>query len=203
MITVLAGVNGAGKSSIGGSYLRAHGIEWFNPDEVARGLSLQHPEKSLEDINSQVWRAGVDRLEQAIRDNTDYAFETTLGGGTITNLLIAGALQGVEVSVWYCGLGSAAQHIERVAARAARGGHAIPPELVRLRYEKSMFNLCRLTPLLHALAVYDNSCELDGMRKPLPRRLLLLEERVLVELDPSLPDWAKPVATVVLEHFGS
>lgn len=203
MITVLAGVNGAGKSSIGGAYLRANGIEWLNPDKETRYLSLLHPDKSLEDINSQVWRAGVDRLKQALNNNSDYAFETTLGGATITNLLIKAALQGVEVSVWYCGLGSAEQHIERVAARAARGGHDIPTELIRRRYEKSMFNLCRLAPLLHTLAVYDNSLELDGQGKPSPRRLLLLEERGLVELDPGLPNWAKPVATVVLEHFGS
>lgn len=203
MITVLAGVNGAGKSSIGGAYLRANGIEWLNPDEETRRLSLQHPDKALEDINSQVWRAGVDRLKQALNNNADYVFETTLGGATITNLLIEGALRGVEVSIWYCGLSSVEQHIERVAARAARGGHAIATELIRRRYEKSMLNLCRLTPLLHTLAIYDNSRELDGEGKPSPRRLLLMEERELAEFDLSLPDWAKPVAAVVLGHYSS
>ena len=38
VITVLAGVNGAGKSSIGGAGLRENGADYFNPDEVARVL---------------------------------------------------------------------------------------------------------------------------------------------------------------------
>ena len=39
-IHVLAGVNGAGKSSIGGAAIRAFGGEYYNPDEAARGLTI-------------------------------------------------------------------------------------------------------------------------------------------------------------------
>ncbi|HBH79151.1 MAG TPA: ZTL protein, partial [Nitrospira sp.] len=35
---MLAGVNGAGKSSIGGAAIRQHGGKYFNPDEAARTL---------------------------------------------------------------------------------------------------------------------------------------------------------------------
>ena len=35
-ILVLAGVNGAGKSSVGGALLAEHGLAWFNPDSYAR-----------------------------------------------------------------------------------------------------------------------------------------------------------------------
>ena len=37
-IFVLAGVNSAGKSSVGGSLLQEHGMYWFNPDSYAREL---------------------------------------------------------------------------------------------------------------------------------------------------------------------
>ena len=42
-IHVLAGVNGAGKSSIGGAAVRQHGGEYFNPDEAARALREKNP----------------------------------------------------------------------------------------------------------------------------------------------------------------
>ncbi|RYF64127.1 MAG: hypothetical protein EOO29_42925, partial [Comamonadaceae bacterium] len=42
-ILVLAGVNGAGKSSVGGGLLQEHGLEWFNPDSYARGKQCIHP----------------------------------------------------------------------------------------------------------------------------------------------------------------
>ena len=38
MLYVLAGVNGGGKSSIGGRILRETGMDWFNPDDWSRAL---------------------------------------------------------------------------------------------------------------------------------------------------------------------
>jgi len=75
-------------------------------------------------------------------------------------------LAGVKLSIWYCGLESPELHIERVAARVARGGHDIPEMLIRSRYKTSMRNLCRLVPGLYQLAVYDNSQPLDRVGKP-------------------------------------
>ena len=37
-ILVLAGVNGAGKSSLLGTWLEAEGLSWFNPDSFTRRL---------------------------------------------------------------------------------------------------------------------------------------------------------------------
>jgi hypothetical protein len=38
---VLAGVNGAGKSSVGGHLLEHNGLTWFNPDGFARELKAE------------------------------------------------------------------------------------------------------------------------------------------------------------------
>ena len=38
VLYVLAGVNGAGKSSVGGHLLERDGLTWFNPDTFAREL---------------------------------------------------------------------------------------------------------------------------------------------------------------------
>lgn len=201
MIYVLAGVNGAGKSSIGGSALRAASQDWYNPDEFAQAMHEQFPHRPRREINSVVWHEGRRRLETAIRDNTDFVFETTLGGNTITHTLLDAIAAGVPVSVWYCGLASAEQHIERVAARVARGGHDIPEDLIRSRCKTSMRNLCRLTPGLHQLAVYDNSKPLNAQKQPDIRRLLHVLNGDIIELDRNMPDWAKPVAAVCLQKF--
>ena len=201
MIQVLAGVNGAGKSSIGGSAIRAAGQDCYNPDELARAMQAQFPDKSLQQINSDVWHEGLRRLEGAIRDKSHFVCETTLGGSTITNTLLDAIAAGVPVSVWYCGLDSAELHIERVAARVACGGHDIPEELIRSRYKTSMQNLCRLTPGLTQLAVYDNSKPLDNKGHPGIRRLLHVVDGQLRELDHNMPAWAKPVAAVSLNKW--
>ena len=198
MIFVLAGVNGAGKSSVGGSAIRAAGRDWYNPDEFTRAMRERFPDRPLDAINSQVWHEGRRRLEAAIRDRSDFAFETTLGGNTISHTLLDAIAAGVPVSLWYCGLESVEQHIVRVAARVARGGHNIPEELIRSRYKTSMRNLCRLAPGLHQLAVYDNSKPLDEQQRPNIRRLLHVVKGQLREMDMSMPDWAKPIAAVCL-----
>ena len=200
MITVLAGVNGAGKSSIGGSKLHDEGLDWYNPDELARALHAQFPDRFMEEINSQVWHEGLGRLKEAIRDNTDFAFETTLGGNTITNTLLQAIATGIRVNIWYCGLESPELHIDRVKARVARGGHDIPEDKIQARYQTSMQNLCLLATGVHQLAVYDNSQPLGSDKKPHIRLLLHFENDKIKVLEQNMPGWAKPVAAVCLQR---
>ncbi len=194
MITVLAGVNGAGKSSIGGSAIRAAGGQYFNPDEESRSLLLARPELTLDEASGLVWRQGVERLQQAISRNTNWVFETTLGGHTITSLLLEAAAQGRKVRIWYCGLESPEKHIERVGARVARGGHDIPEHQIRYRYVASLKNLCRLAPQVDHLAVHDNSRDLDQSGRPSPRLLLKAEQGRIVTLADKLPPWTRSIA---------
>jgi len=55
--------------------------------------------------------------------------------------------------MWYVGLEDPERNVARVAARVARGGHAIPEETIRARYPRSLENLIGLLPRLTALRV--------------------------------------------------
>ncbi len=160
VLHVLAGVNGAGKSSVGGYLIEQAGEDWFNPDTYAREL-IAREQISVNDANVIAWECGKSFLEAAIHDRQDYAFETTLGGTTITNLLIQAAASH-RLHVWFCGLTSPEMHIARVKARVASGGHAIPEAKIRERFSTSRLNLIRLMPYLTWLKVYDNSIEADA-----------------------------------------
>jgi predicted ABC-type ATPase len=206
-IYVLAGVNGAGKSSIGGAAFRSSGADYYNPDEAARELVDAQPELTLAEANAAAWQTGRTLLERAIKERLDFAFETTLGGNTIPRLLAEAAKSGIEILVWYVGLESPELHVDRVAARVLRGGHPIPEEMIRRRYELSRLNLVQLLPFLSALRVYDNSDhaepEVGGM--PAPRLLLHLKAgRILEPQDLSkTPDWAKLIVAAALQlHLG-
>ena len=113
MITVIAGVNGAGKSSVAGASIRLAGGEYFNPDEVARQLKSEDTSLSLYDANSKAWKIGYDQLVYAIKQNIDYIYETTLGGNSITRRLLEAIESGVQVRIFYVGLSSPELHIER------------------------------------------------------------------------------------------
>jgi len=73
---VLAGVNGAGKSSIGGAAFRSFGADYYNPDETARALRTRHPALSTAEANAEAWQRGRRLLERAVAEQLDFAIET-------------------------------------------------------------------------------------------------------------------------------
>ncbi len=201
-IYVLAGTNGAGKSSIGGAMLRAEGVEHFDPDDAARLILAAHPGVTQAVVNSAAWHEGRRLLERAIDERLTFAFETTLGGRTITGLLDHAAGEGIDVRIWYVGLSSPELHIARVRARVARGGHDIPERTIRERYVSSRLNLIRLLPKLTELFLYDNSTDADPADGKTPEPLLILhvvDNAAVSSCDLRLvPEWAKPIVAATL-----
>jgi len=202
-IYVLAGVNGAGKSSIGGAAFRATGADYYNPDEAARELLAANPALTQADANSAAWRKGVELLTRAISDRKNFAFETTLGANTIPRLLAEAASQGIEIYVWYVGLSSPELHIERVKARVRRGGHDIAAEHIYRRYEHSRLNLIDLLPRITALRLFDNSTEANPAAGKIPKPKLVLNMKNGKILNPrdlkNTPTWAKPIVAAALK----
>jgi predicted ABC-type ATPase len=199
-ITVLAGTNGAGKSSIGGARLEAAQAPFFNPDIETQALIAANPALSAEDANSLAWRIGKERLELAIANRQSFNFETTLGGRTMAQLLVKAHAAGLRVRVWYCGLNSVELHIARVRLRVRYGGHDIPEAKIRARYDASRRNLCTILPVVDELIVYDNSAEGDPNlgKAPRPIQLLHCRDGTILHIVPDMPHWAKPIAAVAL-----
>ena len=204
VIYVLAGVNGAGKSSIGGAQLRHEKLDYFNADEAAQRIreGIGCP---IEEANSIAWHEGKRMLEDAIASRSNYAFESTLGGTTIPRLLAEAADSGFDVLVWFVGLSSADQHVERVRRRVAAGGHDIPEETIRGRWNTSRRNLIALLPSLTELKVFDNSRDGDPAAGTVPAPILLLHWRNDRIVSPpaedleTTPEWAKPIVARALQ----
>lgn len=207
-IFVLAGVNGAGKSSVGGALLAEHGLAWYNPDSYARELVAQLGLEVV-DANSRAWEYGRSQLAAAIASGRNYAFETTLGANTIPELL-AQASRSHDLVMLFCGLASAEMHLRRVRARVACGGHDIPVAKIRERWISSRMNLIRLMPLLARLQLFDNSAE-AAPGEEIPEPVLLLEmvggRLVFPEADDAAaleatPEWARPIVQAAIEQQG-
>ncbi len=198
MISVIAGINGAGKSSVAGASIRRAGGDYFNPDEVARSLMDADRTLSLTVANARAWKMGFEQLSRAIEEELDYTFETTLGGNSICQLLHEAIDKGREVRIFFCGLASPELHLERVAARVARGGHDIPEAKIRERWTGAVHNMLGLIPRCAAVRVFDNSepCDRDG---PQPVCLFSLVGNTFDSLPvESMPEWAKPLASAAI-----
>lgn len=208
-IFVLAGVNGAGKSSVGGALLRQHGLDWFNPDAYAREL-VRELRMDVGEANARAWEYGKRSLEAAIANRSNHAFETTLGGTTIRGLLATAAATH-SIVMLYCGLASPELHVARVALRVAHGGHHIAEEKIRERWSTSRLNLIRLLPRLSRLQVFDNSTQAEpGREIGDPALVLDLRDGAVLVPDASdpaamaaVPPWARPIVEAALRPAGA
>jgi predicted ABC-type ATPase len=202
-IYVLAGVNGAGKSSIIGATIRDKGGEYYNPDEAARSIRAANPGLGQTEANAAAWEQGLTLLQRAIDGGLDFTFETTLGGNTMPALLAEAAGRGIEVRAFFVGLDTAEVHIERVRQRVRTGGHHIPQADIRRRYRHSRINLVTLLPVLTELRVYDNSATADPATGQAPRPVLVLHlqrGRIVGPADlTATPAWAKPIVAAALQ----
>jgi len=205
-IVVLAGVNGAGKSSVLSALLLNEGLDWYNPDSYAADL-VRELGVSLGEANGRAWQHGKSLLERAIATGSNFAFETTLGGNTIARLLRAASTTH-DVLMLYCGLASPELHIARVAQRVAHQGHPIAEEKIRERWNTSRSNLVRLLPVLARLQVFDNSQSVaPGQDVPDPALVLEAEGGRVVFPDvlspvalAAVPGWARPILEAAIRQ---
>lgn len=208
VIYVLAGVNGAGKSSIGGAVLRSVGIEWFNPDTFAREVREQLGSDPAT-ANAHAWAEGQRRLQRALTQGRSYAFETTLGGRTVAARL-SDAAATHDVLMWFVGLDTVDRHLARVRLRVSQGGHDIPAATIRARFARSPLNLIALMPRLARLRMFDNSVD-AATGDPIPDPLLVLDVRDGRVMYPKasdrpslhqVPRWSRPIVEAALSAAG-
>ena len=83
-----------------------------------------------------------------------------------------------------------------------RGGHDIPEQDIRRRFEHSRINLIQLMPALAGLRVFDNSKEADPAAGKAPEPVLVLHmEKGRIAGPPNLsgtPQWAKPIVVAAM-----
>jgi len=134
-ICIIGGCNGAGKSTLARELLPRMGIERFlNADLIAKGLSPVNP--SL--VAFSAGRRLIEEARSLIAAGTSFAIESTLSGKTYVKLLREAKESGYRLVLQYIMIDSAAQAVERVKLRVMTGGHHVPEEDVRRRFERSM-----------------------------------------------------------------
>jgi predicted ABC-type ATPase len=183
----VAGPNGAGKSTRAREYIAGFG-EIVNPDEIAREISTENPEENL----AAAGRAAIERRQELLKAGRSFSIETTLSGRTLLRFARSAQQDGWKIGIVYVGLRSPKQAIERVRQRVALGGHDVPPEDVRRRYERSLANLPAFLDIVDRAVVFDNSSEKG------PLKILEIEKRELTFMHPRPPNWLrKNIGSVV------
>lgn len=136
---IIAGCNGAGKTTASFTILpeMLDCDEFINADEIARGLSPLNYEKSA----IEAGRIMLKRIDQLIKNNKDFAFETTLASKSYIKTIEKVKRRNYNVNLIFFWLESPALAIERVRLRVQEGGHNIPLKIIKRRYFSGLKNL--------------------------------------------------------------
>lgn len=175
-VVVLAGPNGAGKSTAAPKLLpHLLGVaEFVNADVIAQGLSAFAPERHA----LEAGRLMLQRLDTLAAARENFAFETTLASRSFAPRLAKLVAKGYDFHLAFFYLPSADQAVQRVAQRVRHGGHHVPEETIRRRYDRGLWNLLNLyIPLATSWQVYNNGRAGHSRLIAHGRREIVLEVR--------------------------
>jgi len=155
-VYIIAGPNGAGKTTFAREFLPHYADcrTFINADLIAQGLSPLSPDAAA-------FRAGRLMLEEIQRladSGRDFGFETTLSGRTYISLLGELAQRGYAMHLFFLWLPSTRFALSRIRNRVRKGGHDVPVQIVRRRFERSIHNFfVQYRAIVHSWILFDNS----------------------------------------------
>lgn len=179
LLHLLAGPNGAGKSSYVHDVLApATGLPFINADEIA---AARWPDAQPEHAYEAAQIAEAQRRER-IGARESFISETVFSHPSevqlVEDAVEAGYLVHLHVIVVPVEL-----TVQRVVERVRRGGHSVPEQKIRDRYERLWEHIAE------AIQVADVTEVLDNSRARPPFRLCASFERGALVGSPSWPAW--------------
>ncbi|MDR3456966.1 MAG: AAA family ATPase [Verrucomicrobiae bacterium] len=138
-IYVIAGCNGAGKTTFAKQFLphEVKCLRFLNADEIARGISPLKPSAGA----IQAGRLLLIQIEDCLRRRETFALESTLSGKTYIRLFRRARQLGYEIELHYLWLARPSQAVDRVRQRVRMGGHHVPAADIRRRFKRSLEHL--------------------------------------------------------------
>jgi predicted ABC-type ATPase len=145
-IIVFAGPNGSGKSTI---TKMAKVLEpYINADDIKRTNYCSDMEAA---------KFAETMREKAVSEKKSFTFETVLSTDRNLKLLKKAKENGYFIRCIYVLTTDVNINIFRVESREKLGGHGVPEDKIRSRYNKSIALLPELVKICDVMHIYDNS----------------------------------------------
>ncbi len=176
--TIIAGVNGAGKTSL---YHVLRGCtdlgERINIDEIVKS----HGDWKDTLLQIRSGREAMERINHCIENGITFHEETTLPGSTIVKQIKNAKEHGFRINLYFVGIDGVDVAIERVQRRVLMGGHGIDERFIRKRYANLSANLRQILPLCDMALLFDNTVRF--------RQIAVIMDGKLADCDRDLPNW--------------
>ncbi|MEM8525938.1 MAG: AAA family ATPase [Bacteroidota bacterium] len=135
-LIIISGANGVGKTTFAEPYVTDLGYKFLNADEIAKKIEQQ----GFANAMIKAGRIFFSELNNSISQRESIVIETTLSGSYINKLAVKAKKLGYHVKLIYIFVDSEELCIERVKSRVIKGGHDVPEEDIRRRFQRSLHN---------------------------------------------------------------
>ena len=135
-LLIVAGSNGAGKSTFAVPYAAQQGLPFLNADVLTREVAARGEEQAL----VKAARLFLRKLNDAVDARESVCFETTLSGRYVESVVQRARAAGYRIELVFIFVASADIAVQRVAGRVKKGGHDVPEEDVRRRFQRTLIN---------------------------------------------------------------
>lgn len=154
-IIIISGPNGAGKTTFAQEFLPQEGatINFINADLIAHGLSPFAPEK----VAIEASKLLLSRINECCKCGESFGLESTISGRTYLRLIPDWKEQGYYVVLHFLKLPSVELAIKRVELRVKHGGHNIPEDVIRRRFDRGLANLKDYKKAVDDWKIWDTS----------------------------------------------
>lgn len=179
---LLAGGNGAGKSTFYQQFLKPLNLPFVNADILA---------KQLDNENTEAASYKAAKLAEKLRlsllhSGASFCFETVFSHPSKIDFLATAKALGYEIILVYIHLQNDELNQARVIQRVNEGGHNVPADKIISRIPRTMANVRDALPLVDIANFYDNSSH----SQPFLSVALLQKGQITKQVD-ELPAWAE------------
>ena len=179
---LLAGGNGAGKSTFYKTQLEPLGLPCINADILAKQLYPDEPEQH----SYEAAKIAETMRMQLLQEGRTFCFETVFSHPSKIDFVAQAKAMGYEIVLVFIHLDSSSLNQARVWQRVREGGHAVPENKISSRIPRTLLNIKRTLLLCDHCYVLDNS-RWDDPFKPIAE-IHNGQLSLKVEL---LPKWAE------------
>lgn len=157
-LTVIGGPNGSGKTSVL-EVLHQLGVEipnYLNADDIAHDMS--DDSKNLDEINRAAQIFVRQQRDNCIRDRVSVSYETVMSHPSHLDAMQQARDLGFYVRLIFITTADPQINVERVAHRVIKGGHDVPADKIKSRYNATMSeSLHKATLIADEAMIWDNS----------------------------------------------
>ncbi len=147
-VVVFAGPNGSGKSTVT-DLVDKKGV-YINADEIKALLKCS----DLDAANQ-----AKSMRERCVAEHKDFTFETVMSTPMNLDLLKRAKENGFFIRCCYVLTTSSDVNVTRVQNRVNNGGHGVPVDKIRIRYDRALALVPEVISVCDICNIYDNTIE--------------------------------------------